>query len=131
MNTYSDEKLQVLDDDNNLKQQRKILEDLFQLELCYKILLGAQANLKNMSPLDYVYKSINCQFEALYEDELQSQMILRYIWATSPDIQIEQIFKVARANEDERIRNCGIGNRYLLWHGTDICNLISILSRGI
>jgi hypothetical protein len=84
-----------------------------------------------MSPLDYVYKSLNCQFEALNEDEFYSQLILRYIWTSAPNIQIEQIFKIARPNEDERMRNCNIGNRYLLWHGTDICNLISILSRGI
>ena len=32
--------------------------------------------------------------------------------------------------QDERLMKCNIGNRYLLWHGTSICNLISILSRG-
>jgi len=104
MNSYSDEKLCVIDNENNLK---------------------------HMSPLDYVYKSLNCQFEALNQDEFYSQLILRYIWTSAPNIQIEQIFKIARPNEDERMRNCNIGNRYLLWHGTDICNLISILSRGI
>jgi ankyrin repeat protein len=131
MNSYSDEKLCVIDNEQILKQQEKFLNDLFQLELSYKILLGAQANLKHMSPLDYVYKSLNCQFEALNQDEFYSQLILRYIWTSAPNIQIEQIFKIARPNEDERMRNCNIGNRYLLWHGTDICNLISILSRGI
>jgi predicted DNA-binding WGR domain protein len=131
LNDYSYEKLRIIEDTNILKQQEKILDDLFELELTYKILLGAQANLKNISPLDYIYKSLNCQFEGLNKDDIDSQFILRYIWTSAPDIQVEQIFKIARENEDERLMKCNIGNRYLLWHGTGICNLISILSRGI
>jgi predicted DNA-binding WGR domain protein len=131
LNNYSDEKLIIIQDNNILKQQEKILEDLFQLQLSYKILLGAQANLKYISSLDYIYKCLNCQFEVLNKDDIDSQFILRYIWASSPNIQVEQIFKIARANEDERLMKCNIGNRYLLWHGTSICNLISILTRGM
>jgi hypothetical protein len=130
LNSYSDDKLLVIDNDETLKQQEKILDDLFQLELSYKILLGAQANLKQISPLDYVYKSLQCQFEALNKDDMDSQFLLRYIWTSAPNVKVEQIFKIARANEDEQLGKCNIGNRYLLWHGTGICNLISILTRG-
>ena len=131
MNGYFDEKLNVIDNENLLKNQQKILNDLFELELSYKILLGAQANLKYYSPLDYIYKSMNCQFQALNKDDVDSQLILRYIWTSAPDIQVEQIFKVARPSEDERLEKCKLDNHYLLWHGTGICNLISILTRGI
>ncbi|CAF3181779.1 unnamed protein product [Rotaria socialis] len=130
-NGYADEKLAVLDNENLLKDQEKILDDLFELELSYKILLGAQANIKSISPLDYLYKSMNCQFQALTKDDIDSQLILRYVSTSSPDVQIEQIFKVARFNEDERLTKCNINNHCLLWHGTGICNLISILSRGL
>ena len=130
LNGLLEEKLPVIDDDNALKNQEKILDDLFELELSYKILLGAQANLKRISPLDYLYKSINCQFQALNKDEIDSQLILRYIWVSAPEVQIEQIFKIARPGEDERLAKCKLGNHYLLWHGTGICNLISILTRG-
>ncbi|CAF3484731.1 unnamed protein product [Rotaria sordida] len=130
-NGYSDEKLAVIDNEDLLKAQEKILDDLFELELSYKILLGAQANLKSISPLDYLYKSMNCQFQGLNKDDIDSQLILRYIWTSAPDIQIEQIFKIARPNEDERLTKCNLSNHYLLWHGTGICNLISILTRGL
>ncbi|CAF3862176.1 unnamed protein product [Adineta steineri] len=128
---YADEKLPIIDNEGQLKQQEKILDDLLELELSYKILLGAQANLKTISPLDYLYKSINCQFEAMNKDDIDSQLILRYIWASSSTIQVEQIFKVARPNEDERLYKSNLDNHYLLWHGTNICNLISILTRGL
>ncbi len=107
------------------------MDDLLELELAYKILLGAQANLKTISPLDYLYKSMNCQFEAMNKDDIDSQLILRYIWASAPNVQVEQIFKVARPKEDERLFKSNLDNHYLLWHGTGICNLISILARGI
>ncbi|CAF0960955.1 unnamed protein product [Adineta ricciae] len=131
LNGYSDEKLPILNDEQQLKQQEKMLDDLFDLELTYKILLGAQANLKSISPLDYLYKSINCQFETMNQNDQDSQLILRYIWASSPQIDVEQIFKIARPKEDERLRKRNVNNHFLLWHGTNICNLISILSRGL
>ena len=74
---------------------------------------------------------MNCQFEAMNKDDIDSQLILRYIWASASDIQVEQIFKVARPKEDERLFNSKLDNHYLLWHGTNICNLISILTRGL
>ncbi|CAF0956920.1 unnamed protein product [Adineta steineri] len=54
---YADEKLPIIDNERQLKQQEKIL-------------LGAQANLKTILPLDYLYKSINCQFEAMNKDDI-------------------------------------------------------------
>jgi len=127
---YSDQKLAIIDNDLLLKSQEKKLEDLLELELTYKILLGAQANLKTISPVDYLYKSMNCQFEAMNKDDIDSQLILRYIWSSSSNIKVEQIFKIARPNEDNRLFKSNLDNHYLLWHGTGICNLISIITRG-
>ncbi|CAF4358739.1 unnamed protein product, partial [Rotaria sp. Silwood2] len=128
---YTDEKLPIIDNEQILKRQEKIIYDLLELELSYKILLGAQVNLKNISPLDYLYKSMNCQFEAMNKDDIDSQLILRYIWASTTNIKVEQIFKIARPDEDERLFKSNLDNHYLLWHGTSICNLISILNRGL
>lgn len=80
--------------------------------------------------MDYFYKSINCQFEVMNEKDVESQFIQRYIWASSPKTQVEQIFKVARPNDDERLLQRILDHHYLIWHGTNICNLISILTRG-
>ncbi|CAF0863254.1 unnamed protein product [Adineta ricciae] len=128
---YADEKLPVIVDEQQLKQQEKVLDDLLELELSYKMLLAAQAHWKTTSPLDYLYRSMNCQFEAMNKDDMDSQLILRYIWASAPTVQVEQIFKIARPDEDERLFKSDLDNRYLLWHGTNICNLISILTRGL
>lgn len=131
LNGYADEKLAVIDNDDLLKAQEKVLDDLYELELSYKMLLGAQANIKSISPLDYLYKSMNCQMQALLKDDLDSQLILRYIWASAPEIRVEQIFKIAVPGENERLEKCNLSNHNLLWHGTGVCNLMSILTRGI
>ncbi|CAF3244348.1 unnamed protein product [Rotaria sp. Silwood2] len=128
---YGDERLPIIDSEQAVKAQEQKLDDILELELSYKILLAAQANLDRVSPLDYLYKSINCQFEAMNKDDIDSQLILRYIWTSASNIQVEQIFKIARPNDDERVFQRNLENHYLLWHGTNICNLISILTRGL
>ena len=127
---YGYDRLPIIDSEQAVQAQEQKLEDIFELELSYKILLAAQANLNRISPLDYLYKSINCQFEAMNENDPDFQFILRYIWSTAANIQIEQIFKISRSNDDERLFQCNLDNHQLLWHGTNICNLISILTRG-
>jgi predicted DNA-binding WGR domain protein len=128
---YGYERLPIIDSEQAVKAQEQKLYDIFQLELSVKILLATQANLNQISPLDYLYKSINCQFEAMDQNDIDFQLILRYIWTSAPRIQIEQIFKIARPNDDERLFQRNLDNHYLLWHGTNICNLISILTRGM
>ena len=127
---YGDERLPMIDNEMNVKAQEQKLDDILELELSYKMLLAAQANLNQISPLDYLYKSINCQFEAMNRNDIDSELILRYIWTSTPNSQVEQIFKVFRSNDDEHLFQRNLKNHYLLWHGTNVCNLISILTRG-
>ncbi|CAF4722582.1 unnamed protein product [Rotaria sp. Silwood1] len=124
--SYDDERLLMIDSEQAVKAQEQKLDDILELELSCKILLAAQVNLNRISPLDYLYKSINCQFEAMNKDDIDSQLILRYIWTSASNIQIEQIFKIARPNDDERLFQRNFENHYLLWHRTNICNLISV-----
>ena len=128
---YAEEKLPIIDNEQILKRQSQTLDDILELELSYKMLLAAQANLSKVSPLDYLYRSIHCQFEAMNKDNIDSQLILRYISSSAANIRVEQIFKLARPNEEKRLLDRNLENHCLLWHGTSICNLISILTRGL
>ena len=122
--------LPIIDNKTMVKSQEQKLNDILELEIAYKMLLATQANLSRISPFDYLYKSMNCQFEPLNREDADSDLILRYIRASEPKTHVEQIFKVARANDDERLFQRNLPNHYLLWHGTKICNLISIFTRG-
>ncbi|CAF4799061.1 unnamed protein product, partial [Rotaria sp. Silwood2] len=117
---YGDERLPMIDNEQAVKAQQQKLDDIIELELSYKILLAAQANLNKISPLDYLYKSINCQFEAMNQYHIDSQFILRYISTSASIINVEQIFKIARPNDNEHLFQQNLENHYLLWHGTNI-----------
>ncbi|CAF4327598.1 unnamed protein product, partial [Rotaria magnacalcarata] len=65
----------MIDTAESVRAHAQKLDDILELELSYKILLAAQANLSRMSPLDYLYESINCQLEALNPDDIDSQFI--------------------------------------------------------
>lgn len=127
---YGNERLPMIDTGMAVKAQEQKLDDILELELSYKMLLAVQANLNQISPFDYLYKSIHRQFEAIDRDDMDSQLILRYIWTSAPSIKVEQILKVAQLNDDERSSQRNLENHYLLWHGTSVCNFISILTRG-
>ncbi|CAF3709173.1 unnamed protein product [Rotaria sp. Silwood1] len=89
----------MIDSEQAVKAQEQKLDDILELELFYKILLVAQANLNRISSLDYLYKSIN-------KDDIDSQFILRYIWTSvGQDDDDERCFmllcKVALENSQE------------------------------
>lgn len=52
------------------------------------------------------------------------------LW-TGERARIEGVYKVEREGEEARFQKCGIGNRRLLWHGTRVGNITSILHRGL
>lgn len=129
---YDDEKLAIIDNAYAIQSCEQILTDLCELELFYKMLLAAQVNLDQESPLDYLYRSINCHFEAMHPNDFDSQLILRYIWTSSPNIHVEQIFKLEQTNDkNARLGKRTLHNHVLLWYETNICHLVNILSRSL
>lgn len=46
-------------------------------------------------------------------------------------MEVEAVYAVSQAGQDERLTACNLDNHKLLWHGTRVSNLISILSRGL
>lgn len=45
--------------------------------------------------------------------------------------KLVRAWKVRNANTESRFQNCGVGNRRLLWHGSDTGNFLSILTNGL
>uniref|UniRef100_X1Z9Z7 Poly [ADP-ribose] polymerase n=1 Tax=Capitella teleta TaxID=283909 RepID=X1Z9Z7_CAPTE len=68
------------------------------------------------------------------ENETETECLLSYI-NKSMDIarscKVTGIFRVERPGEDDRLRDCGVDNRRLLFHGSSTSNLMSILKRGL
>ncbi|GAB1609603.1 poly [ADP-ribose] polymerase tankyrase-like isoform X2 [Argonauta hians] len=125
------EKIRPIHVKNSLKNQMKIVENLLDYELASRILLGAQHRLKEINPLDYIYKAIGCHIKLMTETETETQYILKYIYSTDNSAKVHAIYRLSRAGEEDRVQELNLDNRMLLWHGSGVPNFISILSRGL
>ncbi|XP_025104527.1 LOW QUALITY PROTEIN: tankyrase-like protein [Pomacea canaliculata] len=114
-----------------LKEHMRLVADLMDMEVASKILLGSQYRLKEMNPLDYIYRSIGCKIQPLNESETETQYILTYINASGHGCRVNAIYKVSRPGEADTMATRRLDNHYLLWHGTSMANVISILARGL
>uniref|UniRef100_H2YUR0 Poly [ADP-ribose] polymerase n=1 Tax=Ciona savignyi TaxID=51511 RepID=H2YUR0_CIOSA len=84
-----------------------------------------------MNPLDYVYRSVGCHVQLMEPDSDESQHLLQCLHNTGPSLHIDCIYRINRPGEATSIVDTGLGNYRMLWHGTNILNLMSILRCGL
>ena len=133
---FSFEKVPPVDSDKMLKQEQKRIKQLTEIELSKSVVLGSMLRRTEIHPLDYIFHSLHCNIDMLEESCLESRLILQYLYNSRGvrSSKVEQIFKIEREGDREKHRTAmGLqdDNRKLLWHGTSLANLISILSRGL
>lgn len=128
---YEYEKIRPIHDKRSLRDHLRKITNLLDYEMASRILLGAQHHLKEMNPLDYIYKAIGCHIKLMSENEFETQYILKYIYSTDHNVKVHAIYRLSRGGEEERIQELNLENRMLLWHGSRVPNFISILSRGL
>lgn len=131
MRGYAFEKIRPILNGKQLKEKIELVHHLMELECASKILLGAQARLKELNPLDYVYQAIGCGISLLDEESAEAQYILKYIYSSCHSTDVQAIYKICRPGEEEEMRNLGFDNHKLLWHGSGTSNFIGILHRGL
>ena len=95
---------------------------------------GAMLRRAEVHPLDYIFYSLNCKIELLEEKCQESQYILRYMYRSNGAQQrrVEAIYRVQCEQEKEKFSSATKPrNRKLLWHGTKLSNMMSILHKGM
>ncbi|KAL8622949.1 hypothetical protein ACOMHN_027070 [Nucella lapillus] len=125
---YECEAIRPIRDKKVLKEHFRLLSDLMDMEVASKILLGSQRRLTDMNPYEYIYRSIGCKIQPMIEAEDETQAILTYINASGHGCKVNAVYKVDRSKEASEL---GLHNHRLLWHGTSMANIVSILSRGL
>jgi len=102
---------------------------LIDFEMASKILLGAHFRFYEQHPLDYCYNSLNIRTIRLDKQHPEFKLINMYIGNTKvdPEGYIANVFAIERRGEAERHAHYKNFNRMLLWHGTRVTNLLSIL----
>ncbi|KAJ6648044.1 Poly [ADP-ribose] polymerase tankyrase [Pseudolycoriella hygida] len=135
---FSKEKLKPLFTMDELREKQTLIHKLVHLEFANKLFLAAQYNVDVVNPMEYVFRCLHVKIDSICEEDEEAQLILQYINNTSshpeysPTLpKVARIFRLEREGEIERMNNSGIGNKHLLWHGTNSVNILSILHRGL
>ena len=85
-------------------------------------------------PLDEHYKSLHCKLALVDKTSEEFKIIEKYTEQTKRvgGPRIIDVFRVERETEKERYsQHSDLGNRKLLWHGTNIAVVAAILNSGL
>ena len=84
-------------------------------------------------PLDTKYSELNADLELVPDDSNEFKMILDYATNTgSKSFKVRRAWRVDRKGESERFSaHAELGNRTLLWHGTNIAVVAAIVKEGL
>ena len=128
---YQFERLSPLLSGKEVREKLELISNLIHFEFAFELLLGAQLRAQEVNPTDYIYSCLNTRLHLLDRNEEESQLILQYIHNTGQRAVIKSIFKISRNGEEETFNDNNLSNNWLLWHGTKVCNVLSILANGL
>ncbi|GBP32813.1 Poly polymerase [Eumeta japonica] len=120
-----------------IKKKTEMLDNLLEIEIAYNM-LNQDSSDNTLSPVDGHYLKLKAEIIPLDEKSPEYEMILTYVKNTHAEthtfytLEIKQIFKVMRENEDKRYKPFKkLHNRRLLWHGSRTTNFTGIISQGL
>nr|XP_020729878.1 poly [ADP-ribose] polymerase 3 [Odocoileus virginianus texanus]XP_020729879.1 poly [ADP-ribose] polymerase 3 [Odocoileus virginianus texanus]XP_020729880.1 poly [ADP-ribose] polymerase 3 [Odocoileus virginianus texanus]XP_020729881.1 poly [ADP-ribose] polymerase 3 [Odocoileus virginianus texanus]XP_020729882.1 poly [ADP-ribose] polymerase 3 [Odocoileus virginianus texanus] len=86
-------------------------------------------------PLDRDYQLLKCQLQLLDPEMPEYKVIHAYLKQTSNSCRppaLQHVWKVDREGEGDRFQvHAKLGNRKLLWHGTNVAVVAAILTSGL
>jgi len=116
----------IIDTEDKLKERLETLEYLGDLEVANNLMS------KGASEIDANYAKLNADITPVQEHTEEYKLIYEYFMNTRDhkNFVLEELYKVKRKGGDKTFKK-NIGNEYLLWHGTPMTNIVSILSEGL
>uniref|UniRef100_A0A6B2L1J6 Poly [ADP-ribose] polymerase n=1 Tax=Arcella intermedia TaxID=1963864 RepID=A0A6B2L1J6_9EUKA len=127
--------LPIIQDPEVVQNKRDMLNILGDIEMAHGLSKHNDSGgvLELDHPLDGFYKLLDCDLEYLDKKKDEFKILNTYFEKTkNRDIQIMDIWKVNRHPEEDRFSvHDKIGNRRLLWHGTNVAVVVAILKTGL
>ncbi|XP_055300035.1 poly [ADP-ribose] polymerase-like [Sitodiplosis mosellana] len=128
-------RLTIIDSIETVNEKNELLESLLNTNLIYEFLDG---NNDKCNPLDACYQKLHTKIEPV--DQYSSTFL--QIWSAVQNThgathnwytyEVLEVFEVRREDEDERFQQYAhLPNHQLLWHGSRLSNIVSILSNGL
>ncbi|XP_057560480.1 protein mono-ADP-ribosyltransferase PARP3 isoform X2 [Hippopotamus amphibius kiboko] len=121
-----------------LQAKKDMLLVLADIELA-QTLQAAPEEMKKVEevphPLDRDYQLLKCQLQLLDPEAPEYKVIHSYLQQTGRNYRcpaLQHIWKVNREGEGDRFQaHAKLGNRKLLWHGTNVAVVAAILTSGL
>jgi len=115
-----------------IQQKRDMLAVLGDIKMACTLTENVKPSDKHQ--YDINYELLDTDLTVLDHFEKEYQMIVNYLDSTKDraHLQLIEAFKINRHPEPERFREHeGVGNRRLLWHGTNVAVVVAILKSGL
>lgn len=131
--SFGVEKIPIINSHSKVKDKRKIVNSLSDIEHAYSIMILGNDGLLNS--FDHYYNQLNASVTPMNKKSKEYSFIIKYIQNTSVHeykLQVLEVFEVCRKGEKERFEKFkNTNNRMLLWHGSKVTNFASIISKGL
>lgn len=120
---------------NRIDEEMGRLNNVSYVNFSAQVVLAARHHAREINPLDYSYRALQCRFEYIPKDTTDFTMVSEYLRTTAKhrtQWQVEHLFKLDRFEERERFAPyADTPNRMLLWHGSHVANFMGILKQGL
>ncbi|XP_064160013.1 protein mono-ADP-ribosyltransferase PARP3 isoform X1 [Anguilla rostrata] len=129
----------VINDASVVEKKKEMLMVLADIEIAQSLKAESEKAKEEMveevpNPLDQDYQSLKCELSLLGKGSEEFKVISQYLKATAykGGPTIIDVWKVNRDKEAERFaEHDQLGNRRLLWHGTNVAVVAAILKSGL
>lgn len=83
--------------------------------------------------LDRQYRDLDCQIDTLASDDPEFIYVKKYFDATqNGNLKLKNVYRIDRKSEAKRFAlHDTMGNRKLLWHGTNVAVVVAIIKTGL
>ncbi|PAV71348.1 hypothetical protein WR25_17675 [Diploscapter pachys] len=119
-------------DIDTVKEARRTLNRLEEIEVATRILSAAEENRGKINRITYITNALECKFETMNPKSDMAQRILEFVHNTGGSgVTVKGIIAISPKDATLKFsKYASDTNQMFLWHGTKAMNLLSILKDG-
>lgn len=133
---FGNDEIPLLDNEEIVQRKVLLMENILEIDIAYDLLVGTGRH--HESPIDARYAALDADINVLEQGSELWKQLEFYLQNTHAEqhndftMEVVNICTINRDSEETRFsRFIPYSNRRLLWHGTRVSNLASIIYRGL
>lgn len=135
--SFSVKRPSIIDSIETVNTKAELLESLLNMEIIYGFM--NESKVEQINPIDVCYSKLKATIDPVDRNSAEFQRLCQIVRDTHGpthehySIDVMEIFKVQRDAEHDECRGVfqKLDGHRLLWHGSRLMNIVSILSNGL